>query len=779
METAVRDGRAIRDRLRIELESIAEAIAQVKTSLRNAATSGKPVNVNVLLTWLEVRVYSMRECLDPVTETAAAEPAAGPTSTPDVDPSQSDAVPTVSDVVSRLGRASNALAREADVLEQSTPATIHDVPTVSMLGAMVEALTAPDTTAAEGSEPGAVEAAEPAAMAGVAPAVSTSSVIEIEAVSHEAAVGTDTPMETSAQDTPAAETTDTVTEAVEPAGMDFELAPELLIAEAPEPQAIASDTTLEVTAFGSELGTPEPADTETDTASSEPSPAVEEVANSMESAPAAVIVEATHDIIIDAAPEQAAIPSTEQEPPTEPAVLHAAIEVTEEGAAVAPGASAEAIPETTVAVVISHYQENVQEIDLLSSFAAMEAMPFMHDEIGTAVIFEQRSDFDAAGEQVAFETAAKPGADAAAVPEAAAVQSESDTTAPAAANADAEPAVTGPAMDSEAAPEAAIAPPDEPIVETAAEPEPALDAALPADAPVEFASPMEAVAPAPVVAIAAQAEPILTARAQESAVAITGSLATYAGSSTLSIPLRAITATPAQGKLDNSMREAESAALAAAVPQLVHAKPASDIGLFAAQDATADVEATREDAVGDHEAATAPTAGHVDAATEASPSTKPNATAESQLNECGSVTATAAVDLSAAEAALALARVELAAAAVLLGSAPQNSAEERSTAVSVSAEATDDDLNDLFEPEPDVALDPNVVLLGPAPSPAFTLDPATAAVLPMHDMALSTSTKSAHVKEPAKPETAQSRTHHDPLAPLKALSDEEKIALFS
>ena len=109
METAVRDGRAIRDRLRIELESIAEAIAQVKTSLRNAATSGKPVNVNVLLTWLEVRVYSMRECLDPVTETAATAPAAEQASTPDIEPSQSDTVPTVSDVVSRLGRASDAL----------------------------------------------------------------------------------------------------------------------------------------------------------------------------------------------------------------------------------------------------------------------------------------------------------------------------------------------------------------------------------------------------------------------------------------------------------------------------------------------------------------------------------------------------------------------------------------------------------------------------------------------------------------------------------------------
>ena len=34
-------------------------------------------------------------------------------------------------------------------------------------------------------------------------------------------------------------------------------------------------------------------------------------------------------------------------------------------------------------------------------------------------------------------------------------------------------------------------------------------------------------------------------------------------------------------------------------------------------------------------------------------------------------------------------------------------------------------------------------------------------------------------QKPAKLETAQARAQHDPLAPLKALSDEEKIALFS
>jgi hypothetical protein len=102
----------------------------------------------------------------------------------------------------------------------------------------------------------------------------------------------------------------------------------------------------------------------------------------------------------------------------------------------------------------------------------------------------------------------------------------------------------------------------------------------------------------------------------------------------------------------------------------------------------------------------------------------------------------------------------------------------------------DDDLSDLFEPEPDAALDPNNILLGPAPvsppAPAFTLDPATAAVLPMHDMALPEAHKAASPQlklvEMVKPEAAKTPVPakpHDPLAPLKAMSDEEKIALFS
>ena len=57
---------------------------------------------------------------------------------------ESDRVPTVSGVVSRLGRSHDALAPDIDVADDlhATGAQDDDVPTVSMLGAMVEALSA-------------------------------------------------------------------------------------------------------------------------------------------------------------------------------------------------------------------------------------------------------------------------------------------------------------------------------------------------------------------------------------------------------------------------------------------------------------------------------------------------------------------------------------------------------------------------------------------------------------------------------------------------------------
>src|SRR5205085_2262604 len=73
-----------------------------------------------------------------------------------------ESVPTVSDVVSRLGRASEALGHEADALEHFNPAAGHDddVPTVSMLGAMVEALTALDSAEPETAQPAPAEQTE-------------------------------------------------------------------------------------------------------------------------------------------------------------------------------------------------------------------------------------------------------------------------------------------------------------------------------------------------------------------------------------------------------------------------------------------------------------------------------------------------------------------------------------------------------------------------------------------------------------------------------------------
>jgi hypothetical protein len=140
--------------------------------------------------------------------------------------------------------------------------------------------------------------------------------------------------------------------------------------------------------------------------------------------------------------------------------------------------------------------------------------------------------------------------------------------------------------------------------------------------------------------------------------------------------------------------------------------------------------------------------------------------------------------LTAAEAALAQARAELAAAAALLDTTWPRLVEAKPAAES-AAETSDDDLEDLFEPQPDAALDPNAVLLGAATPPAsgFALHPTTAAVLPVHEMALKpqsdattpeVTSSEASMREPPKPPAPV-----DPLAHLKAMSDEEKIALFS
>jgi len=82
--------------------------------------------------------------------------------------------------------------------------------------------------------------------------------------------------------------------------------------------------------------------------------------------------------------------------------------------------------------------------------------------------------------------------------------------------------------------------------------------------------------------------------------------------------------------------------------------------------------------------------------------------------------------------------------------------------------ATDSDSDDfLFEPTPPQA---TAAQPGPAPEWASGTYPDPALVTPRGAQ--------ASEDQPASPKPA-ARAHYDPLAPLRALSDEEKIALFS
>jgi len=170
MVAAIRGERATLDRLLDALGEMAGAIAQAKTAMppRAAGPAGTDIDVAALLDELEHRVDGMLDIVNgaaPAADRDAGEPPqAGNASAPGVGPGEDNRVPTVSGVVSRLGRGQDAHAPDGDTGAAPNGAEDADVPTVSMLEAMVEALnasvpaTAPDT----GSAPQAAEAAPPA-----------------------------------------------------------------------------------------------------------------------------------------------------------------------------------------------------------------------------------------------------------------------------------------------------------------------------------------------------------------------------------------------------------------------------------------------------------------------------------------------------------------------------------------------------------------------------------------------------------------------------------------
>jgi hypothetical protein len=764
---------------------MAEAIAHVKTSLRNAQTTGKPVNVLVLLTWLEARVHGMRGYLGtpPVEATAPAPEAVAEPTTAEVTQPESaeapapEAVPTVSDVVSRLGRASDMLEQEAHALEQSGPAAADDVPTVSMLGAMVEALTAPKSVAAEAK----TEAEAPAQTA-------------------EPEVAEQAPQ-------------------AEPEAAAFEVAPEAAIAEtaatktdvseAVALETVADDPAPEIAAFAEELGTPEPAVSEPEAiVANEAEPAQAEalvaemiIANEPitdVAVPEFVILETDPNadvIAVVSEPAETEFASIAEATPPKPStvVSEAVAAETTDIAPTEPAVSETvAAAETTAAVVPTH-EANAHEFELLTSFAAMEAIPFMRDEVGTAVIFEQKTEFDPAAEQIPFETPAKP-VEAAAEPVQTAAQSEvtAEESQPEASLVQPEiETAEGATVESE--PLAGI----EAHVETAPEAQPAMAVAAQepmAAAPAQFAAyvGVSAVSLGAINATAAMAGTTKPQAATAGALEIATAAETIAAETTPKIEFFDI---------DEPEEKAEAATAADVIAEsaldAIDAEPASaEVGELAAAREGVEVTAPETAAI---ETTAATEAIEPEARAEVADSTQaPAEPATIEIAGTTVVTETASTETEAAiagpteaeRAAFAQALAEMAVAAALERKTPADieAVAAPATPPAETLDTADDDLSDLFEPEPDAALDPNNVLLGPAPvpAPAFTLDPATAAVLPMHDMALPEASKTASPQlklvETANAEVSRTPTPakpHDPLAPLKAMSDEEKIALFS
>jgi hypothetical protein len=189
MEAMIRGQGAALERLRADLPALAGTLAQAKAALQasaikpDAGADGKPTGVHALLDELEHRIDALLEAAGverPVPERASAEPVPAVATAPVPPPVDADAeaaigdrllaeiarraevssvdasrVPTVSGVVSRLGRTSEPPTETVDLDDDLPPpaAARPEVPTVAMLEAMVEALTvtprADDTAAAQ------------------------------------------------------------------------------------------------------------------------------------------------------------------------------------------------------------------------------------------------------------------------------------------------------------------------------------------------------------------------------------------------------------------------------------------------------------------------------------------------------------------------------------------------------------------------------------------------------------------------------------------------------
>jgi hypothetical protein len=185
MEATIRSHRAAFARLRGEVVAMAKAVADAKAALQaagikpDAAADGKAVEIGALLHAFEGRLNAMLFLADFVCDGGADAPGR-----------ELDHVPTVSDVVSRLGRESADDDRSGTAAGSGS----NEAPSVSMLGALVEALNASmsATEPSAGTEP--VVDATSAAVATVEPDRGEASFEEAQP----AAAGADPPAQAAA-----------------------------------------------------------------------------------------------------------------------------------------------------------------------------------------------------------------------------------------------------------------------------------------------------------------------------------------------------------------------------------------------------------------------------------------------------------------------------------------------------------------------------------------------------------------------------------------------------
>ena len=424
METAVRTERHSIEQIRAEFAEMMQSVAQIRAAV--TAIGQRHVEVDGLLEQLEVHAQSMAARLAPLQAAAEPETAAEPVTEPRTSEEQAflDAlgagpigvvqaeagqVPTVSGVVSQLGR--------ADPAEAAEPADARGMTTVAMLEAMVEELTAamplrPPPEAQSEIAKAETETAEAAYTAAevTAPEAETTlhatpvsenaeaaafefATFDVEFVDHEPA-----PVASLPEDMLPSPVQEGKTATHEFVATEFGVA-EATITEPTTPANETAETaTLEAPAFDVEFVDDDPAPVASLSEDILPAPAAEFALPQVVATFSVPQAEATE-------------PPTSENERAEP--LTSAGETEETAASESATFDIEAIQSGRVAVSSSSEDISTGEIpppemqaapapefapppgpimpdvDLMSNFARMEAVPYLRSEIGTAVIFKR------------------------------------------------------------------------------------------------------------------------------------------------------------------------------------------------------------------------------------------------------------------------------------------------------------------------------------------------------------------------------------------------------